>query len=245
MGFNQGAASEPLFYTPSREDNLEIYSILSSPSLVKPLPPELAIKIVDYAEKWSSVFATSLDTQDFQVPDVTDEGRGDKIVLSSPELTPKKISSIRKIVFKFTSKDQGRSWYSGNYGYVWTWFDAVLLNDSPPIFSKDESFGATVQVDVKKAEDSNEYKHLPLGDRYHNGRAPRKYRVAHNKHTGCRWENYTIELYKGHDIYDDMVEGDRLVLMACARSPAWANVRSASLEIWAADDLSNDTKLWV
>lgn len=53
-------------------------------------------------------------------------------------------------------------------------------------------------------------------------------------------ELYRVELERGegHAIFEEMEEGDRVVLVGSARFPGWENlVEAASLLVWVVDDL--------
>ena len=205
-----------------RDEYLEIWDIFKD---LKPLlPTEIIDNIFDYAGKWNCQFfkSRSLQRQNIfvtQVPDNTHGGYGDKVLISTPVLSRREISLLRKISFTFRSKDQGstdRFCDHGSYRNSWTFFDAVLLPDR-----------VLLGGDTYKA----------LGDRWHQERAPRRYRLATNRHAGKTMEDHSIDLdvVNGHPIFDDLVEGDRVVLMASARFPGWVNIiEGASLGFFIA-----------
>ena len=67
----------------------------------------------------------------------------------------------------------------------------------------------------------------------------RRYELQRNRHAAREPEDYRHELGIGHEILQQVEEGDSIVLWARAMYPAWENrVYRAMIEVWCMDDLT-------
>lgn len=167
-----------------------------------PVPPELALRILDYAEVWSCTTATSWP--EGQVLSVQD---GSRAMVESAPLTTLGRANLRRLVFRITSKDQG--WSSvgrsqqGTYEGSCTWHEAqVLLRRRP-----------TEPGDVAE----------PRGPALE---------LQRNLHAGKQYTDYRIVIEQDHEMMDSLEPGCAVRLDACARYPRWVNnVRHAAIEM--------------
>lgn len=68
----------------------------------------------------------------------------------------------------------------------------------------------------------------------------RTYPLQNNKHAVSEAQDYRISIDRGHEILDDLKNGDQILLVACARYPGWVNfIENAGIEVWAEDDLND------
>jgi len=84
-----------------------------------PLPPELAVIILDLAGVW-------LDTTVSSGANVAVSQRSEILIRTAP-LSTADVVNLRQITFAFSSKDQGWSDYRNDWGTFrnsWTWFEA-------------------------------------------------------------------------------------------------------------------------
>lgn len=90
-----------------------------------PLPPDVIPDILDFAEVWPYVLATT-NTQSQVVSE-----RSSGVVHTVTPIPPTiHRPSIRSVVFTTVSHDQGWSWDKnshGTYGGSWTWFESGIL----------------------------------------------------------------------------------------------------------------------
>ena len=58
-------------------------------------------------------------------------------------------------------------------------------------------------------------------------------------HAGKELENWKIEVNRmeGHELFKDVLEGDRITLIASTTSISWVNqIESASMQVWSVDN---------
>ncbi|KAL8721495.1 MAG: hypothetical protein Q9225_001840 [Loekoesia sp. 1 TL-2023] len=201
--------------------NLTALFCLSRPSPPRPAhPPEIVLQILSHPTRWLLTYSKS--TSNIHV------SNQERPIITLPPFTTSEINLVRRIVFRFRSKDQGFSWDSqhhGTYDHSWTWFEAVVRQDC------DEHAGSgdmVMEDDPRHANDSYVRK---------------KWGLQHNRHAGTQFEDYEVAFEHGDDrmaeLKNVMGERDVIELRACARYPAWMNqVEEATVEVWCLDDLS-------
>lgn len=147
-------------------------------------------------------------------------------IISLPRFATSDLNSLRQIVFRFRSRDQGWSWdrqNHGTYGGSWTWFEAVVREQH-------HVEGASTETPRVR----------PDTIRY----VRRKWELQRNRHAGTEFEDYKVVFDDGDarmtELKETMKEGDWLELRACATFPSWENrVEEAHVEVWCLDDLRN------
>lgn len=141
--------------------------------------------------------------------------RGHYNLVSTPPL--RDISKIKRIVFSFTSKDQGWSSFPrdhGTYKNTWSWFEAVL---EPEGLTADE---------------------LAL-----TAHRPKCFELQRNRHAGQAPEKYEIEMREESELFAQLKEGWSLKLVARAFCPGWENqIHEAAIEVWCVDHLTGDER---
>jgi hypothetical protein len=156
------------------------------------LPFEIVSKILVYIKAWScnySVIPTHVSK-----PQVV--WGGEAMVLSTKPLSHHDISTLCRITFFFTSKDQGWSSYprqQGIYDASWTWWEAV--RPSPQ--------------DCERISGAQPDRRGPRRRRVGDTSA-RRYELQRNGHAGRDMAEYTINLDKWHDHhhFGDLCEND-------------------------------------
>lgn len=199
---------DPLIHI--HDSNLELFKCLSQSSGKRPrLPPELIFQIFALPSRWVLVYSNSLSG-----PTSVGSGEGERVIVGTPRLNDESISLARKIVFTFTSKDQGWSSFPQDRGTLrnsWTWFEVGIIRDG-------QKFAPGQGEDGSPSESV--------------------YSLRRNKHAWPEWEKYCIEFDAGNQLYADLQDGDAVVLWAKASFPGWTNnVREATVEIWCEDNL--------
>ncbi|KAI4108949.1 MAG: hypothetical protein LQ339_002068 [Xanthoria mediterranea] len=199
--------------------NLATLFCLSRPSPSRPaLPTELILQILAHPTRWL------LSRSEAVIP--TDPIRvvnKDLPIITLPPFTAEEIKALRRVVFRFRSRDQGYSWDSqnhGTYGGSWTWFEAIIRTGR---------------------QDG------PDGPASHTGgedKVKKRFELQRNRHAGTLMESYEIVFDDGDprmlELKTLLTEGDVLELRACARFPAWMNnVEKAKVEVWSVDDLAS------
>lgn len=184
----------PLLHT--HDSNLELFRCLSKGTEKRSrLPPELIFQIIALPSRWLLLSSHSLSA-----PTSISSREGERVVVRTPLLRAGHISLIRKIVFKFTSKDQGWSSFPedlGTFRNSWTWFEVGIIHN-----------------DQKKSIDQGGEAKL----------SERVYFSQRNKHAWEELESYCIEFEAGHQMFADLQEGDAVVLWAKASFPGWTNI---------------------
>ena len=175
----------------THEANLEVFRCLSKGSGNRPrLPAELVLQILALPSRWILHSSFSLAAGSSVSSD-----EGERMVVSTPSLQTEDIFLTRKVVVTFTSKDQGWSSYrkdQGTFRNSWTWFQIGLARNNQKKLVADESTGEMCE---------------------------RVYWKQPNKHAWPEWESYCIVLELGHRIFEDLEEGDALVLWAVRAFP--------------------------
>ncbi|KAL8735265.1 MAG: hypothetical protein Q9181_002877 [Wetmoreana brouardii] len=208
-------ASESQWTT--HDSNLTTLHCLSHSSPPRPaLPLEIILQVIDHPTRWIQThYATS------QRVHVT---QAERPIILLPSFKACEIKLLRRIVFRFRSRDQGYSWDERNHGTFagsWTWFEAV----------------------VRKADDRNEN---PMGRDNHgvanDENVKKKFELQRNRHAGTELEDYETVFEDGDErmaeLKDVMMEDDVLELRACARFGAWVNkVENAEVETWCLDEV--------
>lgn len=193
------------------DSNQALFTCLSIPSLTRPaLPTELILQILNHPTRWycaiNIVFPNSSTSSPIRLP----ASRGRLTLVSTPPLLD--IPNIKRIVFSFTSKDQGWSSYPsdhGSYDNTWSWFEALL---DP----KADTAGALTLTDDP----------------------PRCFELQRNRHAGQVPETYEIEVEEGSELFTHLKEGWTLSLVARACCPGWENqVHDAAIKVWCVDHL--------
>lgn len=178
------------------------------------LPPEISSQILDFAEIW---YALEMAAHEGPIVRVTN---GRLVVAKTPALnmTPLGRRSLRQIVFKMTSKDQGWSsnpraqheTFDGSY----TWFDGFISPGNDHSSTPSES-------------------HNPV------------FELQRNVHAGTRFATYAIPITPGHALFDLISPGCSINLQACAHFPGWVNnVAHASIEMHFADTFNHRTPVY-
>lgn len=184
---------DPLLHT--HESNLELFTCLSQESRKRSrLPPELIFQILALPSRWLLLSSHSLCA-----PTSISSTEGERVVVGTPPLRAGHLSLMRKITFKFTSKDQGWSSFPedlGTFRNSWTWFEVGIIHNGQ-----------------KKSIDQDGEANLP----------ERVYFLQRNKHAWDELESYCVEFEAGHQLFADLQEGDAVVLWAKARFPGWTN----------------------
>ncbi|KAL9041004.1 MAG: hypothetical protein Q9180_001558 [Flavoplaca navasiana] len=194
--------------------NLATFFCLSRPTATRPaLPPELILQILAHPTRWLLTHVGTANAVRVSNKDLP-------IVTLRP-FTTEEIKSLRRIIFRFRSKDQGHSWdrvNHGTYGGSWTWFEAVVRKGKACGPNGPDLHGA-LEDKVRK-----------------------KFELQRNRHAGMSFEDYEIVFEDGDirmtELKSLLSEGDVLELRACAKYPAWVNnVDEAKVEVWCLDDL--------
>ncbi|KAL8925760.1 MAG: hypothetical protein Q9172_002101 [Xanthocarpia lactea] len=209
--------ARPLPHT-THASNLATFFCLSRPSSCRPaLPPELILQILTHPSRWllhDSVSADPTRVSNKEVP-----------IATLRPFTAEEINLLRRIVFRFRSKDQGYSWDTQNHGTYagsWTWFEAVVRRGD---------------ID---ASDDRDYPDHDGGE----DRVKTRFELQRNRHAGTQFESYEIVFEDGDERMTELKtalrEGDVVELRACARFGAWVNqVEEAKVEVWCLDDLGS------
>ncbi|KAL8887265.1 MAG: hypothetical protein Q9215_005143 [Flavoplaca cf. flavocitrina] len=194
--------------------NLATFFCLSRPTPTRPaLPPELILQILAHPTRWLLTHVGTANAVRVSNKDLP--------IITLPPFTTEEIKSLRRIIFRFRSKDQGHSWdrvNHGTYGGSWTWFEAVVRSGKACGPDGPDLHGA-LEDKVRK-----------------------KFELQRNRHAGMRFEDYEIVFEDGDvrmtELKSLLSQGDVLELRACARYPAWVNnVDEAKVEVWCLDDL--------
>ncbi|KAL8780401.1 MAG: hypothetical protein Q9213_006486 [Squamulea squamosa] len=197
--------------------NLATFFCLSRPSPSRPaLPPELILQILAHPSRWLLSDSVSMRT-----PKTV--SANDIPIVTLPPFTFAKVNLLRRITFRFRSKDQGWSWDTENHGTYagsWTWFEAVVPGG---------------EIDMSNSDDS---------DDEGTGQVKKRFELQRNRHAGSQYEDYEIVFEDGDarmtELKNALTEGDILELRACARFGAWVNhVEEAKVEVWCPDDLGS------
>ncbi|KAI4171552.1 MAG: hypothetical protein LQ343_004144 [Gyalolechia ehrenbergii] len=219
---SSSSATDPYRHWTTRTSNLTALLCLSRPSSSprRPaLPPEIILQILSHPTRWLLTHSKStydIDVSDQEIP-----------IITLPPVTTNEIQLLRRLIFRFRSKDQGFSWdrqNHGTYGGSWTWFEAVLTGDRDVNVSGSQ---AVTHDNPRNASDLNVRK---------------KWELQRNRHAGTQFEDYEI-VFEHRDarmteLKAAMKEGDVVELRACARYGAWMNhVEEATVELWCLDNL--------
>lgn len=210
---NSGSAKAAIPFDPvihTHESNVELFRCLSKECGKRPrLPAELIFQILALPSRWVFHSRKSLSA-----PASIGSREEERIVVKTDPFNLKDITLARKIIFEFTSKDQGWSSHPqdrGSYRGSWTWMDVGIVHDG--------------QKRLKAGDADGELQECV-------------YASQRNRHASSEWESYRIELETGHEIFEDLQDGDSVVLWAKARFPGWTNyVQEATVEIWYEDVL--------
>lgn len=230
--------SEPLL-SPAciHLSNLTLTSILSKPGRRRPaLPLELILQILSYPPCWILT-----DHLQLERPVRVSSRRSPEVLLRTQPFSQKQLSSLRKIIFTFCSRDQGWSSYTSDYGTYensWTWFTMAIVKEKPPSSeserdTKDHTQHPTTHPSPPEIENTaselNTSSHV---EQHHH--------LQRNRHASLTEETYRIEIEAGDERLRSLDVGDVLELLACAQFGGWENrVKEASMEIWAVDDVGD------
>jgi len=207
------------------------------------LPLELINLILDFAEYWPCIRCDSNRKADVVAPSVGGSEATWLYLMSPPIPEPDgKHRKIRRVIFQTESRDQG--WVNdpqirGTYNDSWSWFEAMIFRASSSSCRLDP-------INLGVNYSSSDLKQLfPLPD-------PNGWLVQHNvvasneprSHTVI-WTEFEDEAAHhnpsslkgreglGHELVRSLEPGDRVMLIAKARFPGWANhVSSGSIEIY-------------
>lgn len=196
----------------TRDSNRILFTILSTKTPNKPaLPTELILQILSHPSRWlltSSVYLSS--------PARVSSSESERAIVHTPPVSTHQLSLIRRIVFTYSSKDQGWSSYSsdhGTYRNSWTWFEAGLRKHA--------------EEEEEKVSSTDQMQH--------------RHRLHCNRHAGWETEDYQFVVEGDHPLLKNMQAGDEVVLWALAKFGGWENfVQGAAIQIWTMDDLSDD-----
>lgn len=195
----------------TQDSNRILFTILSMNTPNKPaLPTELILQILSHPSRWLLTTSVYLST-----PARVSSSESERAIVHTPPISKHQLPLIRRIVFTYSSKDQGWSSYSsdhGTYRNSWTWFEAGLR---------------------KHAEEEEEK--VSLTDQMQH-----RHRLHCNRHAGWETEDYQFVVEGDHPILENMQAGDEVVLWARAKFGGWENfVQGAAIQIWTIDDLSD------
>lgn len=118
----------------THDANLSLYESLKN--VPNSLPDELILQILDDESRWVCSFSGETGETEGRHITVRSHRNGDTnlvVLLATTALSSIEISRLRKVVFRFTSHDQGWSSYPqdrGTFENSWTWFEAALRRDS-------------------------------------------------------------------------------------------------------------------
>ncbi|KAL8678148.1 MAG: hypothetical protein Q9186_005480 [Xanthomendoza sp. 1 TL-2023] len=236
------AATSPPYWT-THDSNLAIFSGLSRPSTTRrALPTELILHILSHPTRWLLLHSLSSPTVR-----VADEERP---IITLPPFSASQIPLLRRLVFRFQSRDQGFSWDRQNHGTYegsWTWFEAVVKkghhhhhNDEDHDHDDDDddddgpaSLAQEVALTTVGSVSENEDEEIVL-----------RWELQRNRHAASQLEGYEVIFEEGDRRFEELKRGvsvgDVLELRACARFGAWVNyVEEASVQVWCLDDVGN------
>ncbi|TGZ83836.1 hypothetical protein EX30DRAFT_393387 [Ascodesmis nigricans] len=145
-------------FSPTPTDVTRVFHLLTR-HLRQPLPAELVLAIIDFADYYPMITATLQRKADVSAM----EGRGDRCVARRAavvsEPVPKGIRKIKKVEFWMRSGDQGWSGedrrFQGTYRASYTWFEAAILRPKPStnvcnLATRIQKHGATDVTDPKQ-----------------------------------------------------------------------------------------------
>ena len=202
-----------LFGPTTHDSNLALYKLLTSPRRFHRLPPEIVLQILSYPSRW---LLSSIRLEDA----VTVANFSDRLILNTAPFNTHKLSHLRKIVFKFSSHDQGWSSFAEDHGTFrnsWSYFEVGLLS------------GGIKRLREEQAQPPRK------------SSLKRRWTLQHNRHAGKEFEEYTVEIDAEHDMMREMKVGDVVVLLACAHFPGWTNsVKEAEIQVWSVDRLDEE-----
>ena len=204
----------------THESNIALLECLSRKTPFRPaLPAELILQILDQPSRWVCSFQKAIpnsnqtEARPFRVPAGRNGQPGVQVLLSTPAVTEDQLSGLRRIVFTFTSKDQGWSSYPEDYNTyrnTWSWFEVGVRPTNE------------TESDPTRGFRPDEYQ---------------RYELQRNRHAGKEPESYRIEYGREDPITKNLKPGDVVDLLACAQFGGWENqVHAASIEMWSFDD---------
>lgn len=165
--------------------NITLVSILSKPGFRRPaLPLEIILEILSYPPFW--ILAHHLElTSSIDVP----SSLGTKVLLRTQPFSHELLRSLRKIVFRIRSRDQGWSSYPSAHGTFensWTWFNMAIKKGVPESKINQQTQPLETHQASTDPEPSDTSQEVSV------------YRIAHilqrNRHASRAAEDYRIEL---------------------------------------------------
>ena len=212
------------------DSNLALLQCLSTATPARPaLPAELILQILNHPTRWVRLYSISHPPSvepNRPIVLVRNRPTGIPVLYTRPFSEPE-VRQLRKVVFTFSSRDQG--WSSNPDGGSWSWFEASLAQ----LPSTDEDG----QGDA--VEWTGSYEWLEKWMERHEKRLTNqpRYKIQTNRHASTESEESTIELTDEHELVQRVKEGDRVVLWACACFPGWENrVYEAKITVLGMDD---------
>ena len=192
------------------DSNVALHECLSK--RCPPIPNEIILQILGDSTRWIRTKVTLRDASEGTLTVGTHlQNQGQEQILRTGPLLSQEISHLRRIIFTFTSCDQGWSGEPQNHGTYHgscTWMEASL-----------EGIHRALHT-TEPGEDV-------------------KYELQRNRHAGKKPESYGRELGLDHKMLQQIRPGDSVVLWGRARYPMWENrVDEARIEVWCMDDLS-------
>ena len=217
----------------THDSNLALLECLSVATPARPaLPTELILQILDHPTRWVRLHSISHPpSAELNKPVVVVGNRPTGIpVLYTRFFSARDVGLLRKVVFKFRSRDQG--WCREPWLGSWSWFEASLAH-----FPNTKEDGPGQDDDA--AEWTGPYGWIGEWMERRDLRQENqpRYRIHTNELAPMEPKDYTIELTEEHELVQRVREGNGVIL--CLR--AWENrVHEASICVLGMDDLRMD-----
>ena len=194
------------------------------------LPIEISVDILDYAESWTCQFDQFRRDWPSLIQPICVEN-AEKIMAFSKQLESSDIRRLRKVQFRFVSKDQGWSnhehFLGGTYEGSSSWWELKIQRAKPREQVETEEMPAEGEVSpLRRASSVAAWENVE------------SLHLQANRHAGQKMEKYDIQVDSGAEVFEHLQPGDRIVLCACARYPRWKNfVESAIMILWFKDTI--------
>ena len=200
------------------------------------LPTEITVEILDQAESWTCQFDQYRKDWPSLIQPIYVEN-AEKIMAFSKQLEKSEIRKLRKVQFRFVSKDQGWSnhqhFLGGTYEGSFSWWE-LKVQRAKPRNHVDRTKTAETEERVAEGEVSQLLRASSVAAWENVG----SLHLQANRHAGQKMERYDIQVESGHEVFEHLQPGDRIVLCACARYPGWQNlVESAIMVLWFKDTI--------
>ncbi|MCJ1236104.1 hypothetical protein MMC14_004081 [Varicellaria rhodocarpa] len=200
------------------------------------LPIEITTEILDQAESWTCQFDQSRKDWPSLIQPICVEN-AEKIMAFSKQLESSEIRKLRKVQFRFVSKDQGWSNHQhtlgGTYEGSSSWWELKIQRAKPR-----KQVGRTNTAETEEMAAEGEVSQLRRASSVAAWENVESLYLRANKHAGQKMERYDIQVNSGHEVFEHLQPGDRIVLCACARYPRWKNfVESAIMILWFKDTI--------